>query len=168
MELTPEGKLVRTDPWREGEYLDLWSVPHFLSGMVVAFALYFLGFEARSAFVIAFLLLVGYELFEAVAEIEETRWNRILDVVVGMLSFTPTFLLLPQIVTQYAIFAFVVVAGLDAVLSYLGWRASQKAAILEKKLRAEILREFQRFARRRAAFSDTWKNRRSKWRAPRQ
>lgn len=168
MELTPEGKLVRTDPWREGEYLDLWSVPHFLSGMVVAFSLFFLGFEARSAFVIAFLLLVGYELFEAVAEIEETRWNRVLDVVVGMVSFTPTLLLLPRIETRYAIAAFVIIAILDAVLSYFGWRASQKAAVLEKKLRAEILRERQRFARRRAALRENWKNRRSTWRMPRE
>lgn len=167
MELTPEGKLVRTDPWREGDYLDLWSVPHFLSGMVVAFSLFFLGFEARSAFVIAFLLLVGYELFEAVAEIDETRWNRILDVVVGMTSFTPTFLFLPRIDTQYALMAFGVIACLDAILSYFGWKASQKAAVLEKRLRAEILHERQRFAARRAALRESWKTRRSRWRNPR-
>ena len=90
MRLNHKGELVRTDAWREGKYLDLWSVPHFLSGMVVALSLYVFGFEVRSAFVIAFLLLVGYEMFEVIAKIDETRWNRTLDVVVGMASVVPT------------------------------------------------------------------------------
>lgn len=164
MRLTHEGKLVRTDAWREGEYLDLWSVPHFLSGMVVAFALFFLGFEARSAFVIAFLLLVGYEMFEAIVKIEETRWNRVLDVVVGMVSFTPTFLLVPKIDLGLAMYVCAVTVFVDAVLSYSGWRASQKAAALEERLRAEIMRERERFNRGRAAFATGWKDRRERWR----
>lgn len=49
----------RTDIWREGKYLDLWSVPHVLSGISVALGLYILGFDFWAAFVIGFLLLVG-------------------------------------------------------------------------------------------------------------
>lgn len=164
MRLSHDGKLIRTDIWREGDYLDLWSVPHFLSGMVVAFALYFFGFEARSAFVIAFLLLIAYEMFEVIAEIDETRWNRTLDVVVGMVSFTPTFLLAPQMGVELALYVFICVTCADGVLSFLGWRESQKAAVLEEKLRAEMLRERQRFAAQRAVFSAHWHGRRERWR----
>src|SRR3990167_4615278 len=103
MRLDREGKLVRTDIWREGKYLDLWSVPHFLSGMAVAFGLFFLDFATNAAFIIAILLLVAYEMFEVIAKIEETRWNRVLDVVVGMASFTPTFLLAPHFNQPYVI-----------------------------------------------------------------
>lgn len=160
MQLSREGKLIRTDIWREGEYLDLWSVPHFLSGMAVGFGLYFLGFETVAAFVIAFLLLVAYEMFEVIAEIEEGRINRILDVVVGMTSFTPTFLLLPSLPQGYAIATFVVVLVGDCVLSFFGWRASHKAAILEQKLKAEYEKEKEKMLQRRDALKEKWKRRR--------
>jgi signal transduction histidine kinase len=164
MRLNRDGKLVRTDIWREGDYLDLWSVPHFLSGMSVAFALFFLDYTANAAFVIAFLVLVAYEMFEVIAKIEETRWNRVLDVVVGMASFTPTFLLLPGIPRTLAITAFIVIVILDSILSFFGWKASQKAAELEKSLRTEFEKERERFARRRAAMKRGWQKRRDQWR----
>lgn len=165
MRLNREGKLVRTDIWREGEYLDLWSIPHFLSGMAVGFALFFLDYTGSAAFVIAFLLLVAYEMFEVIAKIEETRWNRVLDVVVGMTSFTPTFLLLPSVPQGWAIGAFAVVVVLDSVLSFFGWLASHKAAELEKTLRAEFEKERERFARRREAVKRGWRKRRDRWRS---
>lgn len=163
MRLDREGRLVRTDIWREGEYLDLWSVPHFLSGMAVAFALFFLNYTASAAFVIAFLLLVAYEMFEVIAKIEETRWNRVLDVVVGMTSFTPTFLLLPGIPTGWAIGAFIAVVVLDSVLSFFGWLASHKASVLETTLRAEFEKEKHRFVLRREAVRRSWRKRRDRW-----
>ena len=164
MRLNHKGELVRTDAWREGKYLDLWSVPHFLSGVVVALSLYVFGFEVRSAFVIAFLLLVGYEMFEVIAKIDETRWNRTLDVVVGMVSFVPAFLLAPALAPEEARVALAIIFIMDAVLSFLGWRASQKAAVLEAKLRAELRKERERFTRRRLAISANWKDRRNRWR----
>jgi len=160
MKFTADGLVIRTDAWREGAYFDLWSVPHFLSGMVVAFSLYFLGFEARSAFIIAFLLLVVYEMFESVVKIEETKWNRVLDVVVGMASFAPTFMLLPRVDTMYAYYAFGAIAIADGVLSFFGWRASQKAAELERVLRAQLQLERERFARRKSSIRN-WRHRRN-------
>ena len=168
MRLNHKGELVRTDAWREGKYLDLWSVPHFLSGMVMAFCIFFLGFEVRAALVIAFLLLVGYEMFEVIAKIEETRWNRTLDVVVGMASFVPTFLIVPMVPRIDAITAGVIIFAADCILSFLGWRESQKAAALEEKLRAELRRERERFIRRRTALAANWKIRRDKWRGKNQ
>src|SRR3989344_1261963 len=109
MQLSKDGKLIRTDIWREGDYLDLWSVPHFLSGIAVAFSLYFFGFATNAAFIIAFLVLVAYEMFEVIAQIEETRWNRILDIVVGMASFAPTFLFASMFPQTLMIAVFVLV-----------------------------------------------------------
>ena len=164
MRLDRQGRLVRTDIWREGKYLDLWSVPHFLSGMAVGFALFFLEYSANAAFVIAFLLLVAYEMFEVIAKIEETRWNRILDVVVGMASFTPTFLLVPSAPRPWAIGIFASVIVLDSVLSFFGWRASQKAAELERSLRAEFEKERERFMLQRDRLKERWSVNRRRWR----
>lgn len=167
MLLTRDGKFIRTDIWREGKYLDLWSVPHFLSGMIVGFSLFFLGFAVNAAFTIAFLLLVAYEMFEVIAQIEETRWNRVLDVVVGMASFAPTFLLAPYGREPYIVIVFIIIIVMDGVLSFFGWQASQKAATLEGKLRAEVMREKERFTKRRAVFRERWQARRDRRREER-
>ena len=153
MKFTPDGKLVRSDIWREGEYLDLWSVPHFLSGMCVGFVLLFLGFDFRSAWIIALLLLIAYEMFEVIAQIEETRMNSFLDVVVGMSSFMLTFIFLPQLSHTQAVALFGAVLIVDIILSFFGWRESQKASALEAKMREEWQKERLKFQKRRKALA---------------
>ncbi|MEK7509263.1 MAG: hypothetical protein AAB605_00950 [Patescibacteria group bacterium] len=159
MYLTRDGRFVRTDIWREGEYLDLWSVPHFLSGVSTALGLYLLGFAALPSFIIAFLLFVAYEMFETIAQIEETRWNRTLDVVVGMVSFAPAFLLAPLFPQPQVIAVFVVVTAVDTVLSFFGWRASQKAAVLEARLRVEFGKEKEKFVEQKERVQKRWRER---------
>lgn len=144
MHLTRDGRFERTDIWREGKWLDLWSVVHFLSGATMGFVFFLLPFNALAALVIAFLLLTAYEMWEKIVEIEEAPTNRVMDVVVGMLSFVPTyFLLAPELHDG----PFILVVGLvftaTVVLSVFGWIASQKAAVLESRVR-------ERYARRRA------------------
>ncbi len=163
MYFTRDGRFVRTDIWREGKYLDLWSVPHFLSGMSVGFALYLFRFEPAAACIIAFLLFVAYEMFEVIAEIEETRWNRTLDVVVGMISFIPTFLLAPRFEMGVLVYACVVVVAVDGVLSYFGWKASKKAAVLEARFRAEFIKEQQKMRARKSALRESLQSRRRRW-----
>lgn len=133
-----EEVFVRTDIWREGKYLDLWSVPHFLSGVSVALGLHILGFDFWAAFVIGFLLLVGYEMFEVIAKIEETKMNRTLDVVVGMMSFTPALLLAPSFGFYEVAITFTLITTTDIILSIMGWHASQKAAVLEAAVLEKI------------------------------
>lgn len=160
MHIAADGSFVRTDAWREGKYLDLWSVPHLLSGIVVGLALSLFGFSVRDAVIIAFLLLVMYEMWEVMVQITETRWNRTLDVVVGMSSCVPTLLLAPQFTRTELFVALAVVGVGDAVLSFIGWHASQKASVLEAKLRAEFeLRRREVSGRARAARA-RWQERR--------
>lgn len=150
MHISPEGKFIRTDIWHEGKYLDLWSVPHLLSGITLALIMHFLGFAAVPTFVVAFLIFVTYEMFEVIVKIEETRMNRILDVVVGMVSFIPTFLLAPRLTISQALALLVIVGVINAVLSSIGWWESQKAAVFERKLRAEITERRIAMKRRRS------------------
>lgn len=138
MHFNSHGKFVRTDIWREGEWVDLWSVVHFLSGSSVGFSLYIIGFDALSASVIATILLIAYEMWEAMVRIEETRANRVMDVVVGLASFFPTyFYLAPTLAGEelYAVFA--AILALNIILSVFGWMASRKAAAFEARMRLE-------------------------------
>jgi hypothetical protein len=128
---------ARKDMWREGEYLDLWSVPHFLSGALLACFVYLLHLPFWYATLLATILLIAYEVFEHMIEIDETVWNRRLDVVVGLTSFVP----LTLIISDWK-FLEVFILGLcvgipDGILSYLGWSASQKGLLFEKKVHKE-------------------------------
>lgn len=158
MHIGKDGKVVRTDIWREGDWVDLWSVVHFLSGSSVGFSLYLFGFDALSATVIATILLIAYEMWEAMVQIEETRANRVMDVLVGLTSFFPTyFFLIPQLnrVETYAVFA--LIFTINIALSVVGWMASRKAAVFEEKMkleykqnRAKMLERLKRMREKRA------------------
>ena len=150
MYLTRDGRFVRTDMWREGKWLDLWSVVHFLSGMSVGLGFFFLGFGALAASALAFVCFVAYEMWEKLMDIFETPQNRFMDVVVGMVSFLPTFFLLaPQFTRRELVLVFAVTFVVNVSLAVLGWRASQKAAVLEARLRARLAAEREKMSARR-------------------
>lgn len=140
----------RTDVWREGEWLDLWSVVHFLSGVSIGLGLFFLHFGAVPAIVTTFTALVAYEMWEALAKIEETRANRTMDVVVGMSSFLLSFFIFaPQTSKDHFTSTFSAVLLLTVGLSAFGWRASQKANVLEHRLRTQYAHQRTRLLHRR-------------------
>ncbi len=151
-----DGIFERDDIWREGKWLDLWSVVHFLSGMSMAFITHLFSFSPLASFIIAFILLVTYEMWEAMVRIEETPQNRFMDVMVGMISFAPTFAFIaPTLAMPDYVLVFGVTFVVNVVLSVIGWRASEKAAQLEAHLRAEYLQQRARLIAHR-------KNRRSR------
>jgi hypothetical protein len=131
-------KLVRrTDIWRDGEYLDLWSVPHFLSGSLLACFIYLLHLDFFYATVLATALLIAYEIFEIKVGITETDWNRRLDVVVGLTSFIPTTILISGWEFKEVLFFGLVVGILDGILSAWGWSAAYKGKVVKKKVLEE-------------------------------
>lgn len=146
--------------WREGEWLDLWSVVHFLSGMSVGFVLYTFKFAAPAAAIVAFLAFFAYEMWEALVKISETPTNRVMDVVVGMVSFWLAFFFLaPWFEGGDFFLMFGLLVSVNIILAALGWRASQKAALLEKNLRGKYANErtllLKRGARLRSKFKRT-------------
>ena len=138
MYFNSEGKFVRTDIWREGKWLDTWSIVHFLSGVTIGFFPKYLGLDTFSSYVIVFLLLVSYEMFEALVKIEETPQNRFMDVVVGMASFILAYHLHPFLSDTASIVLFGIFFMSASVLGAIGWQVSRKALVLEGKLRMEI------------------------------
>lgn len=147
--MSDQARFVRTDIWREGKWLDLWSVVHFLSGISVAFGLAPF-FDLVPATVIAFLLLVAYELWEAMVKIYETPQNRFMDVVVGMVSFSLAHAIgVPAPWSSGFFIVFGIILTLNICLAALGWYESQKAAELEKRMMARIAEERAAFNERR-------------------
>lgn len=161
MRLTRDGRFERTDIWREGKWLDLWSVVHLLSGVSVAFSIAWLGFGFPASAVIAFLLFVAYELWEAMVKIAETPQNRSMDVVAGMVSFVPTFFLVQGVSGSPLILASGLVLTVNVVLATFGWLASRKAEEFEKRLRSEFMAQRERLREQKVRLRAAMKRRRT-------
>jgi hypothetical protein len=133
---TPRGKLIRTDIWKKGEYVDLWSVAHTLSGVALGFYPRYFHLGIVAALAAAFVLLVMYELFEVVVQIQETLANHTTDVLFGLIGFTSAyFFALRQGGT--GILACGIATAVAIAVSAIGWSYSYKAYAIEKKFRAE-------------------------------
>ncbi len=152
MRLTSEGRFERSDIWREGKWLDLWSVVHLLSGMSVGFLMILLQFGTIATIVISFLSFILYEMWEVIVKIEETPQNRFMDVVVGIMSFLPTFFFFQGLSTSLFILLFGFVLTVNIVMATFGWLASRKAEEFEKRLRLKFIEQRQRLADRRVRF----------------
>jgi hypothetical protein len=65
------------DTWgREGTYVDLWSIVHFLSGVLA----YLMSIDL--VYVVA--IAVAWELIEVVARVQEHPFNRVADLILAM------------------------------------------------------------------------------------
>lgn len=150
MRLTRDGRFERSDVWREGKWLDLWSVVHLLSGVSFGLALGVLGFGTTASVIIAFLSFVLYETWEAMVKIAETPQNRFMDVVVGMASFVPVFFFSGGLAANVFILAFGFTLTVNIAMATLGWLASRKAEALEQRLRLRLAERRKRRMERKA------------------
>ena len=156
MSSVQNGRFIRADLWREGEWLDLWSVVHVLSGTSLGLVFYLFHFGTFAPAVLALVLLISYEMWEMIVKIEETPSNRVMDVVVGMVGYVLSFfVLVPQLTSTWLLFVTVLVILTDIGMSIVGWRASQKAAALKTRMldryatqRARLLKQKKHFQRR--------------------
>lgn len=74
------------DIWRHGRYVDLWSLVHFLSGVLLALGFYGLGFGFMAALMFSLILLIAWEVFEWAIRIIEPTPNVLIDIVIGALG----------------------------------------------------------------------------------
>ena len=156
MSVADEFIFERTDIWHEGKWIDLWSVVHLLSGTSVGLGFYFFHLGIPASVLLALLSFVAYEMWEALVKIEETPTNRFMDVILGMTGFLPAFFIFaPTLQITSLVFLFGFVFTINVVMSIFGWQASQKAAILQKRVhkqydirRAKLLERGARLRRR--------------------
>jgi hypothetical protein len=76
--------------WREHRYVDLWSINHILSGVVLGALLWPLGVSFGVSLIIAVVLFVGWEVVEILIGIKEHMPNMVMDVVCDLAGFFVT------------------------------------------------------------------------------
>jgi hypothetical protein len=150
MRMLGNKRFVRTDIWREGLWLDMWSVVHLLSGFSIGFFAYFLKFDPLLLATITLILLIVYEWWEAFVGIDEAPTNRFMDVVVVMVGYMPAYFYISPALSQSAhIVTFACVFAVNIIMSAIGWHASHKAAELERRMHERIARQKTRIAEQR-------------------
>ena len=150
MHLTRSGRFERSDIWREGKWIDLWSVVHLLTGVSVGVGMPVFHFSAIPTIIIVSLALALYEMWEAMVKIHETPQNRVTDVVCGMASFLPSFFLTEHLIFVQTASLFFPILAVNVSLAVMGWQASTKADEFEARLRAEFAERNARRLKRRA------------------
>jgi hypothetical protein len=70
----------------EGKYFDLWMVVHFMSGVAGGFSNVYFALPPFWVFVLAFAMMLAWEVVEYVNGIRESFSNRVVDIAVGLLG----------------------------------------------------------------------------------
>jgi uncharacterized membrane protein YuzA (DUF378 family) len=108
-----------SDPWREGKYLDLWSVVHLHAGFLLGWLLFRLGLSIVPTVGWTLLALASYEVVELVAGVKERASNRLVDVGVGLVGLA----LADRVRAVDLEIVVPLVATSFAVLNLAGWLA---------------------------------------------
>ena len=82
------------DWWQKGRAFDLWSVPHFLFGILMAFVPPLTDVSFSMALTLTALFAVLWELFEMYLGIKETVLNSLLDVFLPICAYIITSFIL--------------------------------------------------------------------------
>jgi len=113
--------------WKKAKFLDLWSVIHFVCGLVLgSIAILFIG-SFGLAFLVVFVVMTVWELYEFKTGIIEEVPNKILDVVVGLIGFVVFYLwLYPSFVYSFNVSFLILSALLFFFLNVWGVAAKLK------------------------------------------
>jgi hypothetical protein len=111
--------------WEEGKYVDMWSIPHILSGVIMAGLFNWLGIGFWLNLLLSTALMIGWEFFELfVLGVHEHMTNKVMDVVTGLLGFFTSYSLINKYsvtpLIPYLIFVIIIYAFLNTwgYLSY--------------------------------------------------
>jgi len=116
------------DWWQKGRGLDLWSIPHFLFGLLGGLVPFLFDISIAYAFVLMIGLAVVWEIFEKVVGLKETFQNILIDLILPCIAFVFTTRLLQIFPLHYHD---LLVIGGAVLLIYLftnisGWRAYRR------------------------------------------
>ncbi|MEK7144946.1 MAG: hypothetical protein AAB794_03800 [Patescibacteria group bacterium] len=125
LDKTMTGKPKR-DWWKQGKALDLWSIPHFLFGILMGMLPPLIGISLLTALSLTLILALLWELYEKLVEIKETFLNSVFDVILPIVAFTCISLVFhfysfhPNdiLVVAIAIFVLYVFTNLSGWLAY--------------------------------------------------
>lgn len=85
--------------WKEGKYIDLWNIPHFLISLLAGFIFIYLHLTFLSSIVLIILLKTTWEIYEHIYVTKEAIPNKIFDVLTGVLVIVSVYYLPPNLIT---------------------------------------------------------------------
>lgn len=109
--------------WQEARYLDLWSIVHLISGVILYILLSFFGFSFWGGVLTAFLLMVVWEFFESAIGLGEHATNLFSDLVIGLIGYFGAIVWLPA---SWYVPALIVLLSTVAVLDWIGFNSYKK------------------------------------------
>ena len=83
-------KKPKRDWWQKGRAFDLWSIPHFLFGILMSFLPPLAGISFLTALALTLILAMLWEIYEKFVAIKETVQNSLLDIILPIVAFTLT------------------------------------------------------------------------------
>ena len=81
-------------PWVNGKYIDLWSIGHFLGGVVGGIGAYKLGLNYYESFGSAGVGIISWEIFEELHKDPECWQNRVVDALIGIAGVVFSYLVM--------------------------------------------------------------------------
>lgn len=80
-------KRPKRDWWQKGRALDLWSIPHFLFGVLMSFLPQLIGISFLTALSLTIILALLWEIYEKFVSIKETVLNSLFDIILPLAAF---------------------------------------------------------------------------------
>lgn len=81
--------------WAEGRYIDSWTIPHILAGVLLGGYLYWLGVAFLTNLIITVILVTAWEFFEFhFLGVHEHFTNSFVDIIVALIGFIITYALI--------------------------------------------------------------------------
>lgn len=100
-------------------YVDLWSIPHFLIGVIIAFIGSYFGISNKNSFIGAIVITTGWELLEFAFNIEEFLTNRFTDVLFSLIGLS----LAIWLIKKRSKSLFITIVIIYVVSNLIGWMA---------------------------------------------
>lgn len=114
--------MKKRNPWKEAQWLDLWSFVHFTAGAVAGVWLQILSLPLPIAIGIGLIIALGWEYFEKTLGVKESRENITLDVIVAGIAGLLTYIGMPHFPKEYWIPIALALSCLLVILEVSGWR----------------------------------------------
>jgi hypothetical protein len=116
--------MVYIDAIKGGKYINLWTVNHFLSGVVVVGWVLKLGFNVWLAFLVYFILAIAWEIVEFYLGEFEVLGNKIMDVMSGLIGFWLVyyFIIMQRSLSIYFVISCTVVYLILEILCLIDYR----------------------------------------------
>lgn len=100
---------------------DVWSLPHFLSGVLIGLPSLWYGMDFMFSFCTLIIFSAIFEVVEIINKVDEPLSNKLLDIILGIVAFLITYYYFLSLSDLYQSIIFVLSAVLYFSIIIPGW-----------------------------------------------